>query len=87
MPRPKAFEPETAPSAIGLEHPHRRELERFLRGDSPREEARAVVRHLLKGCPECVKVSARAWRFADQKPTPESEPLMRLIRKPDEGRA
>lgn len=36
-------------------------LERFRRGEAGREEARAVVRHLLAGCPECRRATARIW--------------------------
>lgn len=50
------------------QHPGERSLERFLRGESPREEANAVVRHLLAGCPRCVQVTGQVWGFANRKP-------------------
>jgi hypothetical protein len=31
-------------------------LKRFAAGNSPREEARTIVAHLVKGCPECARV-------------------------------
>lgn len=31
-------------------------LKRFAAGSSPREEARTIVAHLLKGCHECARV-------------------------------
>jgi tetratricopeptide (TPR) repeat protein len=40
-------------------------LERFRRGEAGREEARAVVRHLLAGCPECRQATARIWPALD----------------------
>jgi anti-sigma factor RsiW len=45
-------------------------LERFLRGELPREEARAVVRHLLTDCPQCV---ARTRQLS-----PPGDPLLGL---------
>lgn len=35
----------------------RESLERFLRGELAPAQNRAVVRHLLTGCPECLKVT------------------------------
>lgn len=29
------------------------------------EEARAIVRHLLTGCPQCVTVTRRLWNLGD----------------------
>jgi anti-sigma factor RsiW len=36
-------------------------LERFLRGELPREEARGLVRHLLTRCPACLPTTRRLW--------------------------
>ncbi|HYO11736.1 MAG TPA: hypothetical protein VE685_00900 [Thermoanaerobaculia bacterium] len=46
-------------------HPSSATLLRFLRKEATRAECRAVVRHLLTGCPECVAVTRTVWRFAD----------------------
>jgi hypothetical protein len=57
-------EPE-APPARGNPretHPATATLERFVRGELGRPEARAVVRHLLTRCPRCVGVAGKLWR-------------------------
>jgi hypothetical protein len=41
------------------------ELERFLRGESPPDECRLIVRHLLTSCPECVAVIRRSGALPD----------------------
>jgi hypothetical protein len=38
-------------------HPDLRDLERFMRAEASRAEVRAIVRHLLAGCPECGAVT------------------------------
>ncbi len=40
-------------------------LERFRRGEAGREEARAVVRHLLAGCHECRQATSGLWPARD----------------------
>jgi hypothetical protein len=40
-------------------------LERFMRGESPRPERLAAVRHLLTGCPRCVAVTRRLWDLGE----------------------
>ena len=47
-------------------HPDLLRLERFLRGESSRPEARTVVRHLLRGCPQCLQVTGRLWSLGEQ---------------------
>ena len=42
-------------------HPDTTLLEGFLRGALSAAECRTVVRHLLTGCPHCVKVTGRCW--------------------------
>jgi hypothetical protein len=37
-----------------MDHPSEETLTRFAAGSSPRDESRAVVAHLLKGCSVCV---------------------------------
>jgi len=39
------------------EHPEPDVLQRFMSGEASRAEVRAIVRHLLAGCPECVAVT------------------------------
>lgn len=58
-------EPLTAEAAAAACHPAQSQLERFLRGELTRAEARQVVRHLLTGCPSCVAVARRVWRLGD----------------------
>jgi anti-sigma factor RsiW len=47
-------------------HPAAETLEHFMRGELPQEEALAVVRHLLTGCPRCIAVTRRHWTRGDQ---------------------
>ncbi len=47
-------------------HPTRNQIERFLRGESPAPERRAVVRHLVAGCDACAAVLRPLWGFADE---------------------
>jgi len=42
-------------------HPSEDLLLRFVRGETARDETRAVVRHLLTGCRECRAVTSSAW--------------------------
>ena len=46
-------------------HPDPADLERFVRGELGETERRAVVRHLLTGCPKCVAVTRRSWVRGD----------------------
>jgi hypothetical protein len=52
-------------------HPSERVLKRFMRGNLPRLQAGAVIRHLLTGCPQCRQVTRRLWRLADRVPRKE----------------
>ena len=47
-------------------HPTESELEIFMRGELPRDESRAVVRHLLAGCEGCRAVTRRLWGLGDR---------------------
>jgi hypothetical protein len=40
------------------------DLDGFLRGALPRDAVRALVRHLLTGCPACFRVTRRAWELS-----------------------
>ena len=52
-----------APRPAGVrKHPARQDLTRFLFGELPRDKTRALVRHLLAGCPACLAVTRRLWR-------------------------
>jgi len=43
------------------EHPTPDLLLRFIQGEATQGETRAVVRHLLAGCPRCLKVTRPLW--------------------------
>lgn len=47
------------------EHPAQAALIRFLTGEATRAERRAVVRHLLAGCRECLAVTRPVWLLAE----------------------
>jgi hypothetical protein len=55
-------------------HPAPDELHRFMRGALPGPEVRAVVRHLLTGCAECLQVTRRLWSLADRAPLDPENP-------------
>src|SRR4029077_2536353 len=58
--------PATAPPAAGR-HPFApSQLERFIRGELPRDEVREVVRHLMTGCAACLLVTGPVWELGDQ---------------------
>ena len=46
-------------------HPTSGALLRFLAGEASGEERRAIVRHLLTGCRECVAVTRPVWLLAE----------------------
>ena len=54
-------------AAGGSNHPAKEDLQRFMAGDLPRAEARAVVRHLLRGCPICSRETSELWRLGDER--------------------
>lgn len=51
-------------------HPSSDRLVLFLRAEVPAAERRAIVRHLLAGCPACTAVTRAAWLTA---PPPAEE--------------
>jgi hypothetical protein len=65
----------------GGPHPVRRDLESFMRGELPRAETRALVLHLLAGCPACLMETRRLWRpepppyALEQVPGDETRPI------------
>jgi hypothetical protein len=61
-------EPGTETPAVRQDHPHPKQLERFLRGELSRSEVAKVVRHLLAGCPACQQVTRRLWDLGDRAP-------------------
>lgn len=66
-PEPSAREHDlsTGATTAHRHHPEPSQLEGFARGGLPRGEARAVVRHLLRGCDECRRVVRQVWRLGD----------------------
>ncbi|HSS76989.1 MAG TPA: hypothetical protein VLV54_09610 [Thermoanaerobaculia bacterium] len=50
------------------EHPKPDVLQRFTRGEASRAEARAIVRHLLAGCPDCTAVMGPICGLAERWP-------------------
>jgi hypothetical protein len=50
------------------DHPDPQLLERFMRNEADARERRAIVRHLLAGCPRCTAVTGRLWRFGEPEP-------------------
>lgn len=47
-------------------HPAAADLARFIHGELKRPEARAIVRHMLTGCPQCVAVTRRLWSLGQR---------------------
>ena len=41
-------------------HPGPRQIERFVRGEASQAENKALVRHLLHGCPQCQKMARKS---------------------------
>jgi hypothetical protein len=57
-------------SDVEASHPTKEDLQRLMAGELPREEVRAVVLHLLRGCPACTRETRRIWSFGEQRPQP-----------------
>jgi tetratricopeptide (TPR) repeat protein len=49
-------------------HPDPLLLERFMRNETDARERRAIIRHLLAGCPRCSAVTGRLWSFGEARP-------------------
>lgn len=45
------------------DHPAIKDLQRLMTGELSRPKTRAVVRHLLGGCPTCSRETRRLWRL------------------------
>jgi tetratricopeptide (TPR) repeat protein len=50
------------------DHPDPLLLERFMRNETDARERRAIIRHLLTGCPRCSVVTGRLWSFGEARP-------------------
>ena len=59
---------EPAPPAVHWSHPQKEQLERFLRGELSRLDVLPIVRHLLSGCTECLKVTRPLWELMEPGP-------------------
>ena len=61
-PRPKEYTeyPEC------LKHPEPERLEGLMRNELAGIERRRLIRHLLTGCPRCVKVTRRCWTLGSR---------------------
>ena len=42
-------------------HPDPQQIERFVRGVASQAENRALVRHLVHGCPQCQTAARKCW--------------------------
>lgn len=54
---------EATPPAANQDHPHPDQLEDFMTNRLSRPETARVLRHLLRGCPQCSRVTGRLWRL------------------------
>jgi hypothetical protein len=74
-------EPEAGPRSTvdtSSTHPAKEELRHFMTGELSRREERAVVRHLLRGCSECTRVTRSLWNLGDtvaQTPRADRQPI------------
>lgn|GEM_PF-5152616 len=48
------------------EHPEPERLEGLMRNELSGVERRRLIRHLLTGCPRCVKVTRRCWTLGSR---------------------
>jgi len=62
-PEQKHGEPKSGPQSG---HSAKEDLVRFMAGDLPPAETRAVVRHLLRGCPICSRETSKIWKLGEQ---------------------
>ncbi len=59
--------PEPEPQAFRRSHPPAEQLKRFMHGELSRAEGLPIVRHMLSGCSECLKVTRPLWELTEQK--------------------
>jgi tetratricopeptide (TPR) repeat protein len=55
------------------DHPDPLLLERFMRNETDARERRAIIRHLLAGCPRCSVITSRLWGFGEERPVPADD--------------
>jgi hypothetical protein len=60
-------------------HPADEELRRFMMGELGRLEIRAIVRHLLTGCPSCHQWTRQLWNKTRETETRKRSEL-RIVR-------
>lgn len=66
--RPAALEASDVPLRFfGQDHPLAEQLESFMRGELPLPERLPIVRHMLSGCSECLKVTRPLWKLMERK--------------------
>ena len=58
---------ETEPQTFRRSHPPAEQLKRFMRGELPLPEGLPIVRHMLSGCSECLKVTRPLWELIEHK--------------------
>ena len=61
-------ESKPAPRAVRWSHPTEEQLLSFLRAELPLVEVKPIVRHMLAGCPECLKVTRPIWEVMAPRP-------------------
>jgi hypothetical protein len=57
-----------ARSAVRQSHPHKDQLERFMRNELSRREVAPIVRHMLTGCTQCLQVTRPLWELGERSP-------------------
>jgi hypothetical protein len=72
--------------APGNHHPEQSDLERFLRGELPRSEERAVVRHLLTACQRPIHYPRRDAKVSEGEEAARSD-LQEIVEELDGIRA
>jgi hypothetical protein len=55
-------------SPTSQSHPHPDQLQRFMTNKLSPPEATWILRHLLKGCPKCCRVTGLLWILGEREP-------------------